>query len=31
VVSCIVAEFGKLTYAPGPGVMTVIYPIQLMP
>jgi hypothetical protein len=31
VVSCIVGEFGKLTYLPGSGVMTVVYPIQFAP
>ena len=29
VVACIVGEFGKVTYPPGPGVMTLVYPIQL--
>jgi hypothetical protein len=31
VVACIVGEFGKVAYPPGPGVMTIIYPIQFEP
>jgi hypothetical protein len=31
VVACIVGELEKLTYPAGPGVVTVVYPIQLAP
>jgi beta-lactamase regulating signal transducer with metallopeptidase domain len=31
VVACIVSEFGKITYPPGPGFITVLYPIQFGP
>jgi beta-lactamase regulating signal transducer with metallopeptidase domain len=31
VIACIVDEFGKIAYPPGPGVLTLVYPIQFEP
>jgi beta-lactamase regulating signal transducer with metallopeptidase domain len=31
VIDCIAREFARITYPPGPGVVTVVYPIQLTP